>query len=292
MEPSETIKNRQAPSIHQPPPSLPGDPALWGSRDGTPSHRACPGAQLLHPPAQAPPPHAASVSPLTEASPRRCPHVPAHRQGCRRGMQPCCHGLTGGKNRPQPWHSSAWGCQPPCLGVLCRDTPALLGKLWANAGGPQTRAGTMSPSPSWPQTHCIEGIPDLQPPGAPGPPQLSPRIIPPAKAGLPSKLVAWPGKAPYQARRAAEGPSGAQTEHWAGGGRGEALGSIPVPCQALTRDQAQLVARLGHAKLIMAGSPVRHKPALPRHRRCFLSPVPGRVHRRSDKRHRRAKKKK
>lgn len=153
MEPSETIKNRQAPGIHQPPLSLPGELALWGSSDGTPNHRACPGAQLLHPPAQAPPPHAANVSPLTEASPCR---VPACRQGCRRGMQPCSP-QSRWREAPAPALAQlSTGPPAPCPGVLCRDTPASLGELWANAGGPQTRAATMSPSPSWPQTHCIK----------------------------------------------------------------------------------------------------------------------------------------
>lgn len=177
----------------------------------------------------------------------------------------------------------------PTEALQRRQAPACFahwpGKPAVNTGGPVsgTRCSARtSPSPSWPKLAATRETPTsksrLSAGGRSRPPTALPTRNPPGQGGITVKN-SIAGKAPYQARRAdrraPEGPGGAPAEHRVGSGQGEVPGSISVPSRAPAQHQAQLVARLGHAEPTVAGSPIRRAPALPRHRRRFLSPRTG-----------------
>lgn len=203
MEPSETIKNRRAPGIHQPPPSPPLRPprGLWGcgeARMGPPLRTCVPtpdtsSARCLRVPARR---RLASPLPARACTP---PRRAAGREGCRRRMQAKDAGTArrGQAPAPAPARLGA-GLPPPCpLRGDAALPPALpIGRHWRtpvlpDRWDPLRRKDVPVTLPA--ETRGDERNPDRQKPtrhslGALRPTQLSPRVIhpppPPDQTGI------------------------------------------------------------------------------------------------------------
>ena len=182
MEPSETIKNRRAPGIHQPPPSPPRDPGAVGKPGWDPRSE--------------PVPEPSSQVPMLDTSSACCLRVPtrsclalllparactlprqhaAGREGCRRRMQ-ARSPRSRRREAPAPAPAQlGTGLPAPCPVTLCRDA----GLLPASPHGWASQGQTPAVPSRWDllrrkdvpvtllaKTHCTEGNPDLQKPAA------------------------------------------------------------------------------------------------------------------------------
>lgn len=149
--------------------------------------------------------------------PHLCPHVPARcHVGTSRGTRAKHEAMLGAIPALARFGT---GSRAPHPTTLSRDSEPR-----ANAGGPQTRSGTMPPSPSWPKPaaprETLTSPSRLPAPGHSEPPTALPTRNPPGQGGITAQTGCAAGQSSLPStmgsRGARRGPGRAGGGRWIG----------------------------------------------------------------------------